>query len=207
MDARKSVSKLITRKTGEVLISGIVCKIQEMMLTLQSYFKMEMNVREFERLYKRLYMPLCIYALRLVEETTASEDMVQDAFIKAWRYCEAGGAIDSFSSFMYTAVRNECLLFLRGRKTMVGEEYIPEVSETDIDTSERDARIWRAIGALPEKCRKVFLLSKQKGLSNEEIAVEMGISIKTVKNQMTKALGRLRESLKDGEKPVFLPFL
>lgn len=166
-----------------------------------------MNVKEFERLYKRLYMPLCMYALRLVEEPTASEDIVQDSFIKAWRYCEAGGIIDSFPSFMYRTVRNECLLFLRGRKITVGEEYIPEVSDTDIDTSERDARIWRAIGSLPEKCKKVFLLSKQKGLSNDEIAREMGISIKTVKNQMTKALGRLRETLKDGEKPFFLPFL
>lgn len=166
-----------------------------------------MNVKEFERLYKRLYMPLCMYALRLVEEPTASEDIVQDSFIKAWRYCEAGGIVDSFPSFMYRTVRNECLLFLRGRKITVGEEYIPEVSDTDIDTSERDARIWRAIGSLPEKCKKVFLLSKQKGLSNDEIAREMGISIKTVKNQMTKALGRLRETLRDGEKPFFLPFL
>ena len=90
---------------------------------------------------------------------------------------------------------------------MVGEEYIPDVSESDIDTSERDAKIWRAIGSLPEKCRKVFLMSKQKGMRNDEIAMEMGISIKTVKNQMTKALARLREVLSDGEKPFFLPFL
>ncbi|MDE6631870.1 MAG: sigma-70 family RNA polymerase sigma factor [Muribaculaceae bacterium] len=152
-------------------------------------------------------MPLCMYALRLVADTTASEDIVQDSFIKAWQYCEAGGIISSFQSFMYRTVRNECLLFLRGRQTMMGEEYIPEVSDTDIDTSERDARIWRAIGSLPDKCKKVFLLSKQKGLSNDEIAREMGITIKTVKNQMTKALGRLREILKDGEKPFFLPFL
>ncbi|MDE6289957.1 MAG: RNA polymerase sigma-70 factor [Muribaculaceae bacterium] len=166
-----------------------------------------MNAREFERYYRRFYVPLCMYALRLVEETTASEDMVQDAFIKTWRYCENGGVIDSFPSFIYRTVRNECLLFLRGKKTMLGEEYIPEVSETDIDTSERDARIWSAIGALPEKCRKVFLMSKQKGMSNEAIAEEMGISVKTVKNQMTKALGRLREELKEGNKPFFLPFL
>ncbi|MDE6682268.1 MAG: sigma-70 family RNA polymerase sigma factor, partial [Muribaculaceae bacterium] len=102
---------------------------------------------------------------------------------------------------------NECLLFLRGKKTMVGEEYIPEVSETDIDTSERDAKIWRAIGMLPEKCKKVFLMSKQKGMSNEQIAEVMGIAVKTVKNQMTKALSRLRQALSEGHKPFFLPFL
>lgn len=50
-------------------------------------------------------------------------------------------------------------------------------------------------------------MSKRDGLTNEEIAEEMGISIKTVKNQMTKAYGRLREALSDNHKPFFLPFL
>lgn len=108
---------------------------------------------------------------------------------------------------MYRTVRNECLLYLRSRKDMVGEEFIPEVSEVDMDTSERDARIWRAVATLPEKCRKILLMGKQHGLSNEEIADELGISEKTVRNQMTKALARLRGILKEGYKPFFLPFL
>lgn len=166
-----------------------------------------MHTREFERIYKRLYVQLCMYALRIVENSSVAEDCVQEAFLKTWRYLEDGNDIDSYSSFVYRAVRNECLLYLRNKKTIVGEEYIPEVSEEDIDTSERDARIWRAIGILPEKCKKVFLLSKQQGLSNNEIAIEMGISEKTVRNQMTKALSRLREVLRSGHKPFFLPFL
>lgn len=90
---------------------------------------------------------------------------------------------------------------------MLGEDSIPEISEENIDTSVRDARIWKAIDNLPEKCREVFLMSKRDGLTNEEIAEEMGISVKTVKNQMTKAFSRLREALSDGHKPFFLPFL
>lgn len=166
-----------------------------------------MNSKEFERNYKRLYMPLGMYALRLVGDATVADDLVQDSFLKTWRFLDDGGAIESFSSFMYRTVRNECLLFLRNKKTFVGEEFIPEVSEADVDTSERDARIWRAVAALPDKCRKVLLMSKQQGMSADEISEEMGISVKTVRNQMTKALGRLRELLKDGEKPFFLPFL
>lgn len=50
-------------------------------------------------------------------------------------------------------------------------------------------------------------MSKRDGFSNQEIADELGISIKTVKNQMTKALSRLREALSTGHKPFFLPFL
>ena len=166
-----------------------------------------MNAKEFERNYRLLYVPLGMYALRIVKDATVADDLVQESFLKAWRYSTEGGAIESFSSFMYRTVRNECLLFLRSKKTMVGEDFIPEVCEADIDTSERDARIWRAVAALPDKCRKVLLMGKQQGLNSEEIAEEMGISVKTVRNQMTKALGRLREVLGDGGKPFFLPFL
>lgn len=59
----------------------------------------------------------------------------------------------------------------------------------------------------PAKCREVFLMSKRDGLSNAEIADELDISIKTVKNHMTKAFATLREALSDGHKPFFLPFL
>lgn len=90
---------------------------------------------------------------------------------------------------------------------MLGEDSIPDVSEEEIDTSIRDAKIWKAIEELPEKCKEIFLMSKRDGYSNEEIADELGISIKTVKNQMTKAFSRLREALSTGHKPFFLPFL
>lgn len=108
---------------------------------------------------------------------------------------------------IYRCVRNECLTYLSIQENKAGEELIPDIGEEVIDTSFRDARIWKAIDELPEKCREIFLMSKRDGYSNEEIAEELGISIKTVKNQMTKALNRLREALSDGHKPFFLPFL
>ncbi len=108
---------------------------------------------------------------------------------------------------MYRIVRNEALDFMRRNRPTVGLDEVPEADEPAIDTSERDARIWRAVDALPERCREVFLMSKRDGLSNSEIAEELGLSEKTVRNQMTKAYSRLREVLSDGHKPFFLPFL
>lgn len=166
-----------------------------------------MTTHEFEISFRRLYLPLGMYALRLVEDADVAEDLEQDAFLKVWLYIEDGGEIENFSAFMYRTVRNVCLSYLRDRREMLDESNIPEAGDEEIDTSFRDARIWKAIDALPEKCREVFLMSKRDGLSNEEIAQEMGISVKTVKNQMTKAFRRLRESLSDGHKPFFLPFL
>ena len=166
-----------------------------------------MTIREFETAFRKLYLPLGMYALRLVDDADIAEDLEQDAFMKAWIYIGDGGEIDNFTSFMYRTLRNECLKYLRGKREMLGEESIPEISEENIDTSVRDARIWKAIDNLPEKCREIFLMSKRDGLTNEEIAEDMGISVKTVKNQMTKAFSRLREALSDGHKPFFLPFL
>lgn len=166
-----------------------------------------MTTKEFEAYFRKLYLPLGMYALRLVDDADVAEDMVQDAFVKVWQYIEDGGEIENFPSFIYRSVRNACLSYLRNRYETVSESEIPEAGEEEIDTSIRDARIWRAIDDLPRKCREVFLMSKRDGLTNEEIAEEMGISIKTVKNQMTKAYGRLREALSDNHKPFFLPFL
>lgn len=166
-----------------------------------------MTTKEFEIHFKKLYLPLGMYALRIVDDADAAEDLVQDAFMKAWLYIENGGEIENFSPFIYRTVRNICLSYLAGRHERLDDSHIPDVSDEEIDTSLRDARIWKAIDNLPEKCREVFLMSKRDGLTNAEIAEELGISIKTVKNQMTKAFSRLREALSDGHKPFFLPFL
>lgn len=166
-----------------------------------------MKDKEFDIYFRKLYLPLGMFALRIVEDATLAEDLVADSFSKVWQKIREGLEIDNFKSYMYQTVRNECLSYLRYTREIVGLENIQEVDEETIDNSERDAKIWKAIDDLPPKCREVFLLSKRDGLSNEEIAEEMGISIKTVKNQMTKAFSRLREALSDGYKPFFLPFL
>ena len=168
---------------------------------------MAVKGREFDIFFRKLYLPLGMYALRIVEDAELAEDLVAESFSKVWQKINEGLEIENFKSYMYQTVRNECLYYLRNKKETVGLENIMEVTPETIDTSERDAKIWRAIDQLPEKCRQVFLLSKRDGLTNEEIAKEMGISIKTVKNQMTKAFSRLREALSSGHKPFFFPFL
>lgn len=166
-----------------------------------------MSEKEFDIYFRNLYLPLGMFALRIVNDADIAEELVANTFAKSWQRIYEGGKIDNFKAYMYQSVRNECLSFIRNKKETEGLENIHQVDEETIDTSERDAKIWKAIEELPNKCRQVFLLSKRDGLSNEEIAEEMGISIKTVKNQMTKAFSRLREALSSGHKPFFLPFL
>ncbi len=119
-----------------------------------------MDKRRFESDFRKLYLPLGMYALRYVGDTDSAEDTVQNAFLKAWQAIGNGSDITDFKAFMYRCVRNECISFLRRQEQFVGIEDVPEVVDTDIDTSERDARIWRAIDDLPDRCREVFLLSR-----------------------------------------------
>ncbi|MDE6301911.1 MAG: RNA polymerase sigma-70 factor [Muribaculaceae bacterium] len=166
-----------------------------------------MTSRQFDIFFRRTYLPLGMYALRIVNDAEAAEDLVEDAFVKLWQMLCDGATVENPKAYMYRAVRNGCISYLRGKRETVSIDTVPEADDESVDTSERDAAIWRAIDALPKGCREVFLLSKRDGLSNDEIADELGISVKTVKNQMTKAFSRLRDALSPSYKPFFLPFL
>lgn len=169
-----------------------------------------MTVREFEIQFNLLYMPLGMYALRIVGDVDMAEDVVQEAFAAAWERIGSGVEIENLKAYMYRAVRNEALRCVRanaGDSSSVDCGDV-DISEDEVDTSERDARLWMAIDRLPQRCREVFLMSKRDGFSNAEIAEELGISVKTVENQMTKAYKALRDSLvPQGRKVFFLPFL
>lgn len=177
------------------------------MYPLHSFRLYDMTVREFETHFRRLYLPLGMYAMRIVGDADDAEDVVEETFVSVWQSISAGMEVERFEPFMYRSVRNRCVSFLRAKVHEENVDDIPEVSEEEIDTSQRDAAIWKAIDELPEKCREIFLMSKRDGYSNAEIAEELGISVKTVKNQMTKAFSRLREALTPHHKPFFLPFL
>ena len=140
--------------------------------------------------FKQYYRPLCLYALHFVEDTDLAEDIVQDAFVALWERHEE---VRDIRSYLYASVRNGCLTCLRKRSgyAKAAIEDIP-VEELE-DTADKEARLWSAIDALPNKRRQILLLAKRDGLKYEEIASRLGISISTVRNQMSKALAALKE--------------
>jgi RNA polymerase sigma-70 factor (ECF subfamily) len=167
-----------------------------------------MTVKEFEKHFHTLYLPLSMYALRIVADNAEAEDVVQDAFERVWHLLgDDKAVVANFKAFMYRTVHNLAVSRLRSRIDTCNLDMCEEVAADDIDTSERDAALWRAIDALPEKCRAVFLLSKRDGLSHSEIAEQLGISTKTVENQITKANKALRGTLSRNIHLFFFPFL
>lgn len=140
---------------------------------------------------------MCLFALRYVDRTDDAEDIVQQAFADAWDKNRSGEAIDNAKAYLYQAVRNRSLSWATRPVHEEATERLPDVEdlseEEAIARSERDARLWEAIDRLPPERKKIFLLAKRDGLKYQEIADELRLSVKTVENQMGKALKALRE--------------
>lgn len=157
-----------------------------------------LTAEEFERSYKSLYKPLCLFALRYTQQLDEAEDIVQQTFAEVWDRSRLEVPIEHLKSYLYQAVRNRSLSFLSKPVPFETTDLLPDVEdlteEERIRDAEQDARLWEAIDKLPPERKKILLLSKRDGLKYQEIADELHISIKTVENQISKALKSLRET-------------
>lgn len=165
------------------------------------------DIQDFEGLFRYSFRPMCLYALHYLGEVELAEDLVQECFVSLWEKLEQGTEVSNRRSYLYMTVRNRCLDHLR-RKGIPTESLKPYDTYGIIDDddaqerSQREARLWTAIDSLPPKCREVFILSKRDGLKYEEIAQELGLSVNTVRNQISKAL----EVLKNGAIRIYMFF-
>lgn len=164
----------------------------------------------FDELFRTYYKSLRTYACRYIGDIYIAEDIVQDVFFQIWERRETLGQIHSVRAYLFTAVFNQTANYLKHKKieknfkanyTLAKEEleeyYMERIKDNSqsLLTQELDSQIRNCIELMPEQCRKVFLMSREKGLKNSEIADLMGISQKTVEKHITKALVLLRESL------------
>ena len=170
--------------------------------------------REFDRIYTDHYPALHQYAYTMLNDRVLAEEMVHQVFLKI---LEKGGQVNvhtSFKAYLYRAVHNECLNYFKHQKVkQVHQEYAvaeygtpAESASGSMQYKELETRLHMAINELPEQCRTVFQLSRFEELKYAEIALQLGISIKTVENQISKALKRLRVQLAD-YLPLFCWFL
>ena len=158
------------------------------------------NNINFDDLFRYNYRPLCLYALHYLGDVDLAEDFVQESYTALWEKLLEGAHVLNRKSYLYMMVRNRCLDHLR-KKGIPTESLKPYDTYGIIDDddaqerSQTEAKLWTAIDSLPEKCREVFILSKRDGLKYEEIAEELGLSVNTVRNQISKALKVLKEGI------------
>jgi RNA polymerase sigma-70 factor (family 1) len=161
----------------------------------------------FDKLFRELYEPLVRSAYRLTGSQPAAEDVVHEVFLAYWnRPADAALAV-SPRSYLYRAVRNRALNALRSDRTArtvpLGDaDCVAEGALADADGDrEREgadaltSALARAVGMLPERARLVFTLSREHGMTYPEIADTLGISVRTVETQISRALVTLRRTL------------
>lgn len=145
---------------------------------------------------------LCAYAFELSNDYDLAKDIVQNVFVNIWRIRLKLKDDFAVKSYLYRSVYNEFLNQERNRKLLVrlDKKYIDVLNQVvEEDNHESMERLMivvkREIENLPPKCKRTFLLSKQEGLSNIEIAAHLNVSIKSVEAHITKAYAILRKKV------------
>ncbi len=162
----------------------------------------------FEILFKEHYSVLCAYAYGFVADYSLSEDIVQEVFSKLWIDKQKVKINSSIKAYLYKAVRNAAFNYLKHQKVVQQYEAVNKDDRNEagqdevLVRKELNSKIHTAINKLSTERRKIFLMSRIDGLKYKEIAEKLSISIKTVENQMGKALACLRKDLKGEYPPV-----
>ena len=165
----------------------------------------KLSLAAYKSHFDMLYVPLCLFANKYVQNLNTAKDLVQEVFIKIWEDQIAFKKENAIKSYLYTAVKNKSLDHLKSVYHRSSERFSKEELEQmeteaffvrEVIVSETATLIENAVNTLPKKCAQIIKLSL-KEYSNKEIAQELSISVNTVKAQKRIAYQKLRPILKE----------
>jgi RNA polymerase sigma-70 factor (ECF subfamily) len=155
-----------------------------------------------ELMFRKYYAFLCQTVVRVLNDEHSAEDLAQEVFFDIWRKRVDINVNTSLRAYLRRAAVNKTLNFIRDRKIKWDDEdkLASKASDSanialDMEGQDLERLVHMAIDLLPERCRLVFTLSRFGDMSHQQIAGELNISVKTVENQMTKALKVLKEAI------------
>lgn len=154
----------------------------------------------FNTLFEMLWDPMYTHAASLVMDGSIAKDLVQEVWMDYWQRREEV-EIHNIKSYLYKAIRFKCYNTLRDTKfnqiQIEAASAVSVTSETELeeDVMELSRRINQALSELPKRCQEVFRLSRINQVSNKEIAEKLNISQRSVENQLSFALRRLRKEI------------
>ncbi|HEX6316055.1 MAG TPA: RNA polymerase sigma-70 factor [Gemmatimonadaceae bacterium] len=160
--------------------------------------------RALETVFRAHYAGMASFVQRFVRSADLAEELVQDVFLKLWSKREQLAEIETLRTYLFRAARNTALNYLRRaklerkwREEQGTDDDPPTTFAADDEAVEQEVAVavQEAINRLPPRCREIFLLSRDGGLTYAEIARSLEISVKTVETQMGRALKSLRSSL------------
>lgn len=160
----------------------------------------EGDEKAFEMVFVTYFNKVKYFIFGLIKSEEDAEELAQDIFVKLWVNRESVDFEKSLGSYLHTSARNATINFLKSK--FVRDSYVSdqlhqeegnESTEEGYYAQETALLIKMAVSQMPEKRKTIFELSREKGLSNDEIASQLGISKKTVENQLSLALKEIRK--------------
>ncbi|MFZ2899704.1 MAG: RNA polymerase sigma-70 factor [Saprospiraceae bacterium] len=155
-----------------------------------------------EVLFKRHYSLVSYSIYNLVKDPRTTEDLAQEVFMEIWKRRDSLVINTSLKAYLRRSAVNKTLNYLRDKKNWKNEELseiqlnLSSEPGKTLEATELEKIIGQAIEQLPERCQLIFKLSRVEEKSYQEIADELNISVKTVENQIVKALRMLRDALR-----------
>lgn len=153
----------------------------------------------FRIIYDLYFEPVCVFLSYYTRDVATIEDVVQDVFVSLWEHKEYL-EIQYLKTYLYNAARNRMLNYLRNRENRIAllaewikENETVEASPDCYDMEEFSVILRKAVNMLPDRCKEIFILSKEQKLTYQQIADYYHISLKTVESQMAIALKRIRK--------------
>lgn len=160
----------------------------------------EGNKKAFRSLFNRYYKILCCYVLQYTKSEHMTEEVVQEVFVKVWISRKSLNIHKDFSSFLFVMARNKVYDHLRklSSRNALKQTHGLQIHKTtqnsfnELQYREYEHVLGAALNKLSEKQRTIYTLSRQHGKNNKEIADQLGLSPKTVKNYLWEALKTIK---------------
>jgi RNA polymerase sigma-70 factor (ECF subfamily) len=160
---------------------------------------------QFESLFRSSYVSLVRYAMTIIKDHDSAEEIVQELFFRLWQDKEKIKIESSLNGYLFRSVHNRCLHFIDHARVV--DRHAEEVSHNQPESAENPSeillhkelqeRIAGVLERLPERCGKIFCMSRFEGLKYSEIAEKLAVSVKTVESNMGRALKEFRKELSE----------
>lgn len=157
----------------------------------------------FHEVFKVAYPKVFAFSLGFIKNVDDAEDIAQTVFIRLWTKRETLASVNSLDSYLYEITKNTVLNHLASRKAFtvdisairdVGSNMV--MPQEQIEATDLRLLIDMVVNIMPPQRQTVYRVSREEGLSNEEIAKRMGLQKKTVENHLNLALKKIRDVLK-----------
>jgi len=161
---------------------------------------MNLSLSEFEQLFEQYFEPIKNFVYFKIGNTSVSEDIVQETFIKLWER-RAEVKQETVSSLIYTIAGNLAKNHLKHQHVVFNfankktEDRFPETPQQVLEQVEFKKKLEDAIGSLSEAHRTTFLMNRIEQVTYSEIAIRLDISVKTVEKRMSVSLKHLYSKL------------